>query len=105
MHQSTGRSLRPQAPSPHRRTRISLALAWTFAAAGSVLVVANADARITKVDITSRGPAFGGFSFPGVGTYEKIVGVASGELSPTDPKNAVIVDIQLAPRNARGNVE
>ena len=28
-----------------------------------------------------------------------------GEIDPTDPKNAVIVDIQLAPRNASGKVE
>ena len=28
-----------------------------------------------------------------------------GELDPTDPKNAVIVDIELAPRNASGKVE
>ena len=31
--------------------------------------------------------------------------MAHGEVDPHDPKNAVIVDIELAPRNARGNVE
>jgi hypothetical protein len=36
---------------------------------------------------------------------EKIVGKAFGELDPNDPKNAVIVDIQLAPKNANGRVE
>lgn len=30
---------------------------------------------------------------------------AFGEVDPTDPKNSVIVDISLAPRNARGHVK
>lgn len=42
--------------------------------------------------------AFGGYSWPGVGKYEKIVGKAFGELDPADPKNSVIVDLALAPR-------
>jgi hypothetical protein len=33
------------------------------------------------------------------------VGVAFGELDPNDPKNSLIVDIGLAPRNASGKVE
>jgi Alpha/beta hydrolase domain len=64
-----------------------------------------ADARTTKIEITSQVIAFGGYSFAGVGQYEKIVGIAHGEVDPTDPKNAVIVDIGLAPRNASGKVE
>jgi hypothetical protein len=65
-----------------------------------------AQAHIRKIQITARqSPAFGGYSWPGVGQYEKILGKAFGELDPKDPKNAVIVDLQLGPRNARGNVE
>jgi hypothetical protein len=65
-----------------------------------------ADARVSKIQITSRqSPAFGGYAFEGIGPYEKIVGKAFGELDPNDPKNAVIVDIQLAPKNANGKVE
>jgi len=57
-------------------------------------VVAPAEARITRVQIAAREtPTFGGFSWPGVGQYEKIVGKAFGELDPNDPLNAVIVDI------------
>jgi hypothetical protein len=63
-------------------------------------------AKIKRIQITSKqSPAFGGYSWPGVGQYEKIVGKAFGELDPKDPKNAVIVDLQLAPRNAAGKVE
>jgi hypothetical protein len=64
------------------------------------------EARITKIQIISiQSPTFGGYSWPGVGQYERIVGKAFGEVDPADPKNAVIVDIGLAPRNVRGNVE
>jgi hypothetical protein len=74
---------------------------------GAVLVASPAaQARVTKIQITSKeSPTFGGYAFKGVGAYEKIVGKAFGELDPNDPKNAVIVDIQLAPRNANGKVE
>jgi len=63
-----------------------------------------ADARITKVQITTtESPTFGGYSWPGVGQYEKLVGKAFGEVDPTDSKNAVIVDIELA-RDPDGKV-
>ena len=75
-----------------------------------VLIVAcaavPAPARVKKIQITTKeSPTFGGYSWPGVGQYEKIVGRAFGELDPKDPKNAVIVDLQLAPRNANGKVD
>ena len=70
------------------------------------LVVVPAHAKVKKIQITSKqSPAFGGYSWPGVGQYEKIVGKAFGELDPKDPKNKIIVDLQLAPRNAAGKVE
>ncbi len=86
---------------PARRLNIALALA-----ASAMLAAPAADARITKVQITTtESPTFGGFSWPGVGQYEKIVGKAFGEVNPGDPKNSVIVDIGLAPRNSSGNIE
>src|SRR5690242_6817810 len=74
-------------------------------AAASALTAQVAEARITRIQITDQEIAFGGFSWPGVGQYEKIVGKAFGEVDPHDPKNSVIVDIGLAPQNPRGNVE
>jgi len=71
---------------------------------GLLVAASAADARTTKIDITSTTIAFGGYSFAGVGQYEKIVGIATGEVDPNDPLNAVITDIQLAPRNAAGHV-
>src|SRR6516225_5981174 len=73
--------------------------------ASVLVVVPAADARVTKIQITSKqSPTFGGYAFEGVGPYERIVGKAFGELAK-DPKNAVLVDIQLAPKNASGKVE
>src|ERR1051325_1533654 len=77
-------------------------------AVGMAFAVPQAEARITKVVIDktlSQSPAFGGYSWPGVGQYEKILGTASGELNPSDPRNALIFDLDLAPRNSNGNVE
>src|SRR6202790_5010130 len=63
-------------------------------------------ARVKKIQIIAKeSPTFGGYSWPGVGQYEKIVGKAFGEVDPTDPRNSVIVDVLLAPRNAKGRVE
>jgi len=86
-----------------RRTHLALVLA-----AGAVLIAPAAEARITRIEIDaarSQSPTFGGFSWPGVGQYEKIVGKAFGEVNPHDRQNRVIVDIEFAPTNARGNVE
>lgn len=85
------------------------ALGMTFVASLAALFAASpADARITRIQIDaarSQSPTFGGFSWPGVGQYEKIVGTAFGEVNPHDRQNRDIVDIEFAPRNARGNVE
>src|SRR5512138_2643979 len=77
-----------------------------LAAAGMMCASVHTQAAIKKIQITTReSPTFGGYAWPGVGQYEKIVGKAFGELDPRDPKNAVIVDLQLAPKNSRGKVE
>src|SRR5258708_15657793 len=66
----------------------------------------GAEARVTRFVVTSvESPTFGGCSWSGVGQYERIAGKAYSEVDPFDPKNAGIVDIQLAPRNADGKVE
>jgi len=75
-------------------------------AAAFGLLAAPAEARIVKIQITRvETPTFEGTSFGSVGQYEKLVGKAFGEVDPKDPRNAVIVDIANAPKNARGMVE
>src|SRR5258708_36013127 len=81
------------------RVTLACVLAVAFAAV-------PAHARVKKVQISGKeSPTFGGYAWPGVGQYEKIVGKAFGEIDPNDSKNAVIVDLQLAPRNATGKVD
>jgi len=91
------------------RSRSIRVFVITFVASLAGLFAASpADARITRIEIDtarSQSPTFGGFSWPNVGQYEKIVGKAFGEVNPHDRRNRVIVDIEFAPRNARGNVE
>jgi hypothetical protein len=74
----------------------------------SIFAASPSDARITRIEIDtarSQSPTFGGFSWPNVGQYEKVVGKAYGEVDPRDRQNRVIVDIEFAPKNDRGNVE
>ena len=89
-----------------RRSSLYLGVVGALAATVGLVTPATVEARLVKFVVSSKeSPTFGGYSFAGVGQYEKIVGKAFGELDPNDPKNAVIVDIQLAPRNANGKVE
>lgn len=77
------------------------------AALTTVLAVPGpAEARVVRIEIERvESPAFEGHSFGDVGPYEKLVGRFFGEVDPEAPENAVITDIELAPRNARGMVE
>jgi hypothetical protein len=65
----------------------------------------TADARITRIVIEKTTPAFEGTTFGAVGAYEQLDGTAYGEIDPRNPLNAIIQDLELAPRNARGMVE
>src|SRR6202790_1889469 len=90
----------------NRRVLTGTVSLLALSAAGLLIATPGAHARITKIQIISKESAtFGGYAFKDVGAYEKIVGKAFGELDPEDPKNAVIVDIQLAPKNANGKAE
>jgi Alpha/beta hydrolase domain len=105
MNTSKSRQQHSDAPSGLRRTLVSLGVTCALGASASMLVVPDADARLTKLQIITRTTAFGGYSFAGIGTYEKIYGKYFGELNPNDLHNSVITDLALAPRNAAGNVE
>ena len=71
----------------------------------SLAVAAAAEARIVRFEVAADEPAFAGASFGQVGQYRRIAGRAFGEVDPAAPGNAIIQDIGLAPRNARGMVE
>ena len=90
-----------------RRGRILSGSSLTALIAVPLLsLVPTAEARITSLTLTADTPAaIAAGSYGTVGAYEQLDGVATGELDPHDPQNAVIQDLDLAPRNARGNVE
>jgi hypothetical protein len=70
------------------------------------LCPAPVEARVTRIVIDKKeSPAYEGKSFGAAGPYERITGRAFGELDPRDARNAVITDLDLAPRNDRGRVE
>jgi hypothetical protein len=75
-----------------------------FAAIAIVCVCsAVTEARVTRIEIVKVervNPASSGAP-----AYDRLSGKFYGELDPADPKNALITDIQLAARNARGKVE
>jgi hypothetical protein len=69
-----------------------------FVLAALVAVASTASAEVTRVDVTSRKTV-------GTSGYEKIVGIAHFAVSPKDPHNRVIADIEKAPVNGQGLVE
>lgn len=66
----------------------------------------QASAQIARIDFqVVESPAFGGESFGDIGQYERLRGVAYGEVDPNDARNREIVNLGKAPLNARGRVE
>ena len=90
-------------PDSNKRKLSRLGVA-SFLATSVLAAAPVAQARITQIQILTRGTAFGGHSFAGVGQYEFITGIATGEVNPNNPQNSLITDIQLAPKNAQVNV-
>src|SRR3984893_10917193 len=89
-----------------RRNTIATPAACLTAVGLVLAMAATAQARVTRITVEKKvSPAFDGATFGGAGQYETLAGKAFGELDPSDPRNAVIQDIKLAPRNARGMVE
>ncbi len=69
------------------------------------LLVTSAEARVVRLRIDHREAVLNGKSFGSAGAYEKLVGKAEFALNPALAINKNIVDLDKAPRNARGEVE
>jgi len=82
--------------------RLSSRASWLCAAAVAWALVATwvspARAEVTRVDIVRRADI-------GMSGYEKIAGTIHFAVDPGNPHNAIIVDLDKAPRNADGRVE
>jgi hypothetical protein len=70
-----------------------------------LLCASTANANVVRIEILQTTPVAAPAGADAVGPFEQIKGKIHGELDPNDPKNAIITDIKLAPRNARGRVE
>src|SRR5437762_2702886 len=63
---------------------------------GSLAFTSVGEAQVVRLEIMSREAA---------GSFEILHGRVHGEVDPRLPQNRIIQDLELAPRNARGNVE
>src|SRR5438067_1327038 len=79
-----------------------------LAGIGWLLAVAfnySCEARVVRFVVEQTRSFAGGTSFGDVGPYQRLDGTAHMEVDPRDPLNAVIVNLDKAPRNARGLVD
>jgi hypothetical protein len=82
-----------------KRVLAAVAFASVCSAVTEAKVVRIEILKVERVDPPATGPQ------SATPPYERLSGKFYGELDPTDPKNALITDITLAPKNASGKVE
>ncbi|HEY7114780.1 MAG TPA: alpha/beta hydrolase domain-containing protein [Thermoanaerobaculia bacterium] len=82
-----------------KRARLLAAVLLALCATGS------ASAAVVSVEVRSREDLAGGRPYGLAGGYEKVSGTMRFAVRPDDPHDLAIVDLALAPRNARGLVE
>lgn len=71
----------------------------------TLLLGAGAEARVVRFVVEERVSFASGMEWGTAGPYERLKGTAYMEVDQNDPLNAVIVNLDKAPRNARGMVE
>src|SRR5215471_21700342 len=69
------------------------------------VLVQSAEAHVVRLRVERREAILNGKSFGLAGPYEKLIGKIEFALDPATSANARIIDLGLAPRNARGEVE
>ncbi len=90
--------------TPYGPARTASAAAGLLLAA-ALAAPATALAEVVRFEVLQSVPAFEGRTFGSVGAYVRITARATIALDPADPRNAVIADLDRAPRNAAGRVE
>ena len=71
----------------------------------AALTTPSVSAEVVRVDVDIHEQVLGGRSWGLAGPYEKMIGTLHFEVDPGNPANGIIVDLEHAPTNARGNVE
>jgi len=69
------------------------------------MLAGSANARVVKLRIEHREAVLNGKAFGRAGAYEKLVGKVDFALDPKAAINQKIVDLGLAPKNAKGEVQ
>ena len=69
------------------------------------LATSVAESRVVRLNIETRETVLDGKAFGLAGAYEKLSGTVELALDPDLAANALIVDLELAPRNDNGEVE
>jgi hypothetical protein len=72
---------------------------------GQGLIASPATAEVVGVELGAPVPIAGNQSFGTSGAYQRLDGTIRFAIDPDNPKNEVIADLDLAPRNADGLVE
>jgi hypothetical protein len=74
--------------------------------AATIIFVSPSVAKVVKFEVLKvESPAFEGRTFGAVGTYDRILARATIAVTPDDIHNKIIVDLDRAPRDAKGQVE
>src|SRR5258708_7373559 len=85
-----------------RATHIAIALTGLLV---GFMAVEPSGARVVKLVVEQRTSFVGGADWGKAGPYEMLRGTAYLEADPNNPHDAVIVDLENAPSNAKGLVE
>src|SRR6266568_7625258 len=85
-----------------RAKHIAVALTGLFV---GLAAVQPSEARVVRLVVEQRTSLVGGADWGKAGPYELLRGTAYMEADPQNPHDAVIVDLENAPRNANGLVE
>ncbi|HKK28419.1 MAG TPA: alpha/beta hydrolase domain-containing protein [Gemmatimonadota bacterium] len=91
-------------PPPRPSRLLRLALAALLPLGGALAAAPDAAAKVVRVVVASRDTVLGGRRFGESGAYEKITGRVYFAFDPSNPADARIADLALAPRDADGRV-
>ncbi|MGC1888867.1 MAG: hypothetical protein WA709_22710, partial [Stellaceae bacterium] len=86
-----------------RKNYLALTTAVMFIAFATV--GQPSEARVVKFVVQQQSSFLGGADWGNVGPYEMLRGTAYLDVDPRDPRDAVVVDLGNAPRNAQGMVD
>ncbi|MEY4642816.1 MAG: hypothetical protein RLZZ227_2810 [Pseudomonadota bacterium] len=71
----------------------------------SALLLPSANADVVRMDVLNTSLLGDQAGFGTRGAFEQVTGTVHFTVDPTDPHNAIIADLELAPRNTAGEVE